>query len=265
MIRLFSIEFQKLRYSKPFWVFMLLYFVLIGGSGYIMGDLNFIDKEVNVSLADSGLFDFPGIWQNLTFIFGYFKILLIIVVVAFVANEYSYHTIKQNLIDGLSKKEFLASKLLMAFAISMIAALFVAGVILALGYGFSSSTSSSLVFSRLDYVLAFFLNTFGYLTIVIFLSILIKKTGFALATLILIFPLEALGKWALPNYLHSFFPLESLSNLIREPFSRLGKVINPFDTEIHSVVYWSDVGIVFAWVIVFISLSYYLLKRRDLS
>ena len=265
MIRLLFIEFQKLRYSKAFWIFTLLYFVLIGSSGYMMGDLSIpLNKWMSASLADSGLFDFPGIWQNLTFIFGYFKILLIIVVVAFVANEYSYLTIKQNLIDGLSKKEFLASKLLMAFVISLIATLFVTGVILALGYSFSSSTSSSLIFSRLDYVLAFFLNTFGFLTIGIFLSILIKKTGFALASLILLYVLEALGKWTLPSYLHSFYPLESFSNLIREPFSRLGKALNPFDIEIHTVVYWADVGIVFAWLVVFISLSYYLLKRRDL-
>ena len=265
MIRLLSIEFQKLRYSKPFWVFVLLYFVLIGISGYVMGDFKIaINKGINVSLSDSGLFNFPGIWQNLTFILGYFKVLLVIIFISFVANEYSYRTIKQNLIDGLSKKEFLTSKLLMAFVVSTVATLFVSFEILALGYSFSSSASLSLVFSRLDYVLAFLLNTFGYLTIGIFLSILIKKTGFSLITLILLFPLEAIGKWSLPNRLHPFFPLESLSNLIREPFSRLGKAINPFSTEIHSVVYWSDMGIVIVWIIVFISVSYYLLKRRDL-
>jgi hypothetical protein len=66
-----------------------------------------------------------------------------------------------------------------------------------------------------------------------------------------------------------FFPLESMSNLIVEPFSRLSVVknlgtqigldnIKKYDVELSSII------IVLCWTVIFIFLSYRLLKNRDL-
>ena len=66
-----------------------------------------------------------------------------------------------------------------------------------------------------------------------------------------------------------FFPLESMSNLIVEPFTRLSLVKNlgtqigidhvkKYDVELSSVL------IVLCWTVIFIFLSYRLLKNRDL-
>jgi len=41
------------------------------------------------------------------------------------ANEYSYGTLKQNLIDGMSKKEFILSKFITVVAFSIVSTLFV--------------------------------------------------------------------------------------------------------------------------------------------
>ena len=60
-----------------------------------------------------GIFNFPYIWHFNTWVAALFKALfLAIVIVSMMANEYSNKTIKQNLIDGLSKKEFVLSKFL---------------------------------------------------------------------------------------------------------------------------------------------------------
>ena len=53
------------------------------------------------------------------------------------ANEYSYGTLKQNLIDGMSKKEFVMSKFLTVVLFSGISTLFVFIVSLILGLIFS--------------------------------------------------------------------------------------------------------------------------------
>ena len=66
-----------------------------------------------------------------------------------------------------------------------------------------------------------------------------------------------------------FLPLESMTNLIKEPFTKLSAVRSlanqvgedlSKDFSVHSL----DIFIVLAWTFVFIYLSYRLLKRRDL-
>ena len=78
----------------------------------------------------------------------------------------------------------------------------------------------------------------------------------------------------LPNnnndeYITQFFPLEAMSNLIVEPFTRLslvktiGTQIGIENTKDYSVP-WFGILIVLAWTIIFMLLSYNLLKKRDL-
>lgn len=66
-----------------------------------------------------------------------------------------------------------------------------------------------------------------------------------------------------------FFPLEAMSNLIIEPFSRLSVIKNigaqmgVNDVKDYSVSYTS-ILIVLIWTFLFIYFSYKLLKNRDL-
>jgi hypothetical protein len=67
-----------------------------------------------------------------------------------------------------------------------------------------------------------------------------------------------------------FFPLESMSNLIIEPFSRLS-VIKNIQNAIGGAgnvkdysVHFTSIIIVLVWTAIFVFLSYKLLKKRDL-
>jgi len=66
-----------------------------------------------------------------------------------------------------------------------------------------------------------------------------------------------------------FFPLESMSNLIVEPFSRLS-IIKNIQTAIGANnikdydVHLTTIMIVMAWSWVFVCLSYLIIKKRDL-
>lgn len=66
-----------------------------------------------------------------------------------------------------------------------------------------------------------------------------------------------------------FFPLESMSNLVLEPFSRLNAVqtaANQIGGELDKDygIHWYQLLIVIAWVFIFVYLSLFLLKKRDL-
>ncbi|MDG1330078.1 MAG: ABC transporter permease, partial [Flavobacteriaceae bacterium] len=108
MLRLLTIELHKLRYNKSAKVISIVYFILITFIALI-SSIEFNFGAINFRIADQGIFNFPFIWHFNTWIAGILKLFLAIVIVSMMANEYSNRTLKQNLIDGLSKKEFVIS------------------------------------------------------------------------------------------------------------------------------------------------------------
>ena len=66
-----------------------------------------------------------------------------------------------------------------------------------------------------------------------------------------------------------FLPLESMSNLIKEPFTHLNAVQSVAkqigeDLSKDIAVHWYQIAIVLAWTFLFIYASFRLLKKRDL-
>ena len=109
MLRLLNIELIKLWNNRSSKVLILAYFILLTSIALI-ASIKFDIGPIKFHLADQGIFDFPYIWHFNTYVAASLKFFLAIVIVSMMANEYSNKTIKQNLIDGLSKKEFIASK-----------------------------------------------------------------------------------------------------------------------------------------------------------
>src|SRR5690606_3504001 len=123
------------------------------------------------------------IWHFNSYVSALFKLFLAIVIVSMMSNEYSNKTIKQNLIDGLSKKEFILSKFYTTILLSGISTLFLFVMSLILGLIFSSYTEISIIFSDLEYLLAFFIKLVGFFSFCLFLGILVKRSAFALGFL----------------------------------------------------------------------------------
>ena len=109
MLRLLNIEIHKLKNSRASIVLIITYFALLTSIALIAA-IKFDIGPIQFHLAEQGIFNFPYIWHFNTFIAAFFKLFLLLVIVSMMANEYSNKTLKQNLIDGLSKKEFILSK-----------------------------------------------------------------------------------------------------------------------------------------------------------
>ncbi|HPJ11171.1 MAG TPA: ABC transporter permease subunit, partial [Flavobacterium sp.] len=151
---------------------------------------------------------------------------------------------------------------------------------LLLGYGFSSYTEFGIVFSDLEYLVAYFVKLVGFFSFCLFLGILIKRSAFAIGFLLVWQIIELIGGGMLrgnimhndglaDKYIIPLFPLESMANLIKEPFSRLS-VVKSIGTQIgvENVkdygVHWYSILIVVIWTVIFVLMSYKLLKKRDL-
>tara|TARA_B110000467_G_C18209010_1_gene416265 strand:- start:20 stop:856 length:837 start_codon:yes stop_codon:yes gene_type:complete len=278
MLRLLNIELHKLKYNKSAKVISIVYFILITFIALI-SSIEFNFGDINFRIADQGIFNFPYIWHFNSYIAAILKLFLAIVIVSMTANEYSNKTLKQNLIDGLSKKEFILSKFLTVVLFSLVSTLFVFGVSLVLGLIFSDYNELGIIFSDIEYLFAYFIKLIGFFSFCLFLGILVKRSAFALGFLLIWSIVEGIVygflKWEmfrnsdLADNIMELFPLASMSNLIKEPFSRLGAVQSAasqlgeaFDKD-YSVQFLT-VLIVLIWTCLFVYGSYAILKKRDL-
>ena len=283
MKRLLSIEFQKIWKNKASRVLLLTYFILLSFIALI-ASIKFSIGTFEIRIADQGIFNFPYIWHFNAYVAAFFKIFLAIVIVSMMANEYTYGTLKQNLIDGLSKKEFILSKFLVVGSFAAASTIFVFIMSLILGYSFSSYNELSIVFSDLEYLLAFFIKLFAFFSFCLFLGILVKRSAFALGFLFVWFVGENIFYWLVKfvilggddkhknfgDTIIQYFPIEAMSNLVKEPITRLSAIktienaVGGAQTAKDYSIHFSQISIVLVWTFIFILTSYYILKKRDL-
>jgi ABC-2 type transport system permease protein len=275
MLRLLNIEIHKLKHNRASRVLVFIYFVLLTSIALIAA-IKFDIGPVKFHLADQGIFNFPYIWHFNTYIASIFKFFLLLVIVSMMANEYSNKTLKQNLIDGLSKKEFVLSKFYTVILLALISTIFVFFVSLILGYSYSDFTEFSIITTDLEYLIAFFVKLVAFFSFGLFLGILVKRSAFAVGAMLVWAMIEGFAKgmlyWKFDTMVANvmqFFPLEAMSNLIKEPFTRLSAVKTVAkqvgeDLSKDFSVQPKDIVIVLVWTAIFIYLSYVLLKKRDL-
>ena len=278
MKRLLAIELQKIWKNKASRVLTIAYFVLLSFIALI-ASIKFDLGVIKLDLAEMGIFNFPYIWHFNTYVAAILKFFLAIVIVSMMANEYSYGTLKQNLIDGMSKKEFILSKFLTVVLFAFCSTVFVFVMSLILGFSFSSYTEFDIVSTDLEYLLAFFVKLVGFFSFCLFLGIFVKRSAFALGFLLVWYIFEGICYLLMSNFIFddyekgnrvlNYFPLASMSNLIIEPWSRLSlvKTITSqmgVESSKDYSVHFSSIIIVLIWTAIFIYFSYKILKKRDL-
>ena len=177
MIRLLKLEYLKNLNYKPFRIFVGLYFVVLTLLLFI-GLVDFDIAGLKVNLKEQGMYDFPGIWNFTTYIVGLLKIFLGCIIVFSICQEFSNRMFKQNLIDGLSREEFIFSKLLTILVFTAFSTLLVFVIAFILGKSYSSTQESDLVFKEIYFIFNYFLKLFTFFSFLMFLSVLFRKSIF---------------------------------------------------------------------------------------
>lgn len=275
MKRLLQIEFLKIRSHKASVRLSLIYFTLI-----IL--LSFLSKakisfgSMSTTLSDLGVYEFPLIWHFGSYMALFLKLILVIVVISSVTGEYSNLTLKQNLIDGLSKKEFLLSKILMALVLSILSVLFVFINLFIVGWNHTEVFSLSVAFSELDYLLGYFIRLFGFLCFGIFAAVLLKRSALALGFMAVWWIVEGIVFLFLKKFfdetgvfIANLLPFSSMDNTVSNPFQRID-IVNTAAQQlgqkidfVHGVHYMPMLQSVL-WIMLLLFLAYRLLSKRDL-
>jgi ABC-type transport system involved in multi-copper enzyme maturation permease subunit len=267
MLHLLKIDLKKLIDYRTFWVICGLYFItLIAGASSGMELVKWLDRTIegfggNINIQRIPIYHFPDIWQNLAWCGGLLKIGLGIMVVISITNEFTYRTIRQNIIDGLSREEFLYSKVLTNVTLSVLSSvgLFIIAVVCGLIY--SPEYDFPYGFTGIEFFLAYFLEIFAFLSFALMLGTLINRSGLTIVLLLNSYLIELFIKENVDNYFPGivpFFPLESIMNLVPMPFARY------FLQEIRDYVTLTSVVTALVWTFLFNYFTYLKLKRSDI-
>ena len=267
MKRLLLIDLRKLRHSRSITVLTVLYFLALGitaSSG--MEFLKYLKAQgLEFTMWDPTripLYHFPDILHKITYFALNFKFLLALIVIISITNEYSYRTIRQNVIDGLSRSDFLKSKLYSIVLLAIISTLFIFLVGLITGLIYSPYREVQEIVADLEFLPAYFLELLGYLVFTMIISILIQRSGLTIGLLslysVVIEPIIRLNLPDKVEFLGDFLPVNAFSNLILLPYKKY------IFMEIQDYIDPVAAGIALAYIILFTYLSFRLMNKRDI-
>ena len=266
-LALLKIDLKKLTSYRTFWVVCGLYFATLGiatASGmeflkWLARTIEGFGQEINIKRIP--LYHFPDVWMNLIWFSGLFKIVIAIMTVISVTNEYQYRTIRQNVIDGLSRWEFLKSKILTNLLLSLLSVTMIFLVAFVTGLIYTPEINWSFVFGDMEFLLAYFLEIFAFLSYALMLGILVQRSGLTIILLLLSHLIEFIIRQNIDEdvpWMLEYFPMESISNLVPLPYARYAF------QEIRDSLTFSSVAIATAWTVIFNYISYHRLKTSDL-
>ncbi|HJY13897.1 MAG TPA: ABC transporter permease subunit [Flavobacterium sp.] len=280
MMKLLKLEYYKNLNYRPFKVFTILYFAILIALLFIgLADLKLFGNPIN--LKEQGMYDFPGIWNFTTWTVALLKIFLGLIIVFSISQEFSNRMFKQNTIDGLSREEFIGSKLITITIFTIVSTLIVFGITLFLGKSYSTVTDSEMVFKEIFFIGNYFVKLFSFFCFLMFLSILLRKSVFVFLAFFVIWVgeaviggIEAYSKLTgmqgaqrnevLQNdfFFSRLFPLESMSSLIPNPMLRLN-MAKAMGLKYEFTYPTESLIACLVWCAIFIVGSYWILKKRD--
>ncbi|MBM3452748.1 MAG: ABC transporter permease [Bacteroidetes bacterium] len=282
MKRLIRIEWLKNYSYFPVILFSGIYFILVIGFTLLCSLKSIPILGIAVNIRDQGFLNFPQIWNFLTYITALLKLFLGLIIVFTISNEFTAKMFKQNVIDGLSKKEFVISKVLTIGLLSFISTLVVFFMGIILGLSFSDKTGISLIFKEFYFIFGYFLKLFTFLSFLFFITVLLKRVVFVflsffiwwiieLILLVVEYTTKVVEKYdsqgnritEIPFLITDYLPLNVMSNLIDEPFQRIQLVNKLTGGSFEFKVPYDAVGASIVYSTLFILGSYWLIKRRD--
>lgn len=273
MIRAFTLEWLKLKNYRVFWILFGLYLlaqlVITNGGIFVLEWLKSLGADFNgIDPTIVPIYDFPDIWQNSTWLGSFVKVLIAFIVIISVNNDLTYNTLRQNIIDGISKKEFLMSKFAIILFISGVCTLVLFASGLVAGLLYSHVTDIKYIFDEMEFLLAYFVQLVVFSMFAFSVALVIKKAGFAIVFVCLytvffepiataIMEYAPISGYTL-DYV-KFFPIYSINNLIDLPFTKYAF------QEINDNVYWYEWLIAIGWGVIFTLFITYRLNRKDLK
>jgi len=270
MFELLKLEWLKFRKHKTFRVLMLLYIFLFPA-------VILFPKTINVSgsieeLSNvSSYYLFPNIYASAGYIGSWIVFMLMgLMGVVLITIEFDYKTLRQNIITGLSRNQFLIGKLSFIGSLSFFLAFYFIIVSLVIGFLNSESIYISRVMEGIPYFFLFFIQSFAYLLAGFLIGIFVKRTGlsliiyFAYAMFIENILRHVIHKQIIGNESVNFYPFNAFEDLLPIPVPKiLGEMV---ETSGFSLIMDRPIALTISliYIALFIGLLFIRMRKVDL-
>jgi ABC-type transport system involved in multi-copper enzyme maturation permease subunit len=199
-------------------------------------------------------YTFPNAYHFSAYISSWFSLLIGVIIIVFVSNELKYKTQRQNVIDGLSKKDIIMAKFYVVFLLSAAITIytFLVGFIIGvINDGFDN------MFDGIHHIAVYFISTLGYFTFAFFFANLVRLPALAIVLYILSTFVEGIVGFIAVQQYAQFFPLSTFSDLIPVPMLDMAK---------QGFIWgqWGRTGLALIYIAIFVIISYWVIKKRDI-
>lgn len=270
-MKLLKTEWLKLRHHNFFWIGMGLYLVCLILIITQIGAWTFKTGEGGIqleSLAALGIYKADKLWQHMTYMTAFFKIIPTFLLVFFISNEFRYKTFRQNIIDGFSVEQLYYSKVISAVGFTLLSLLTIiaAGFIVGLIYNPDAPLSDFL--NGTHFFLSYFLELFCFMAFALFLTVLFKRSIITVILLLVYYYIieNILSiKYGVPAIY--FLPTAASRELNLQPFTQLVPILAGADQDSKGVQ--TEIPVKFMLLTLVYSLMFVfggnlILKKRDL-
>tara|TARA_B100000809_G_scaffold49028_1_gene43836 strand:- start:1746 stop:2525 length:780 start_codon:yes stop_codon:yes gene_type:complete len=259
MLNLLHIEYKKLIPYSTFWMIFGLFFfftpIVFYGAGQI--------KIEGFPIDFTTMYNFPNIWNNITYIASWFNLLMGMLIVILVCNEFSFKTCRQHIIDGHSKADFIVSKILLmtSFALICTVYLFITGSL----FGFISGGNGSFT-AQINYLLVYFIQALGYMSVGLIIAVLIRSSALSIIMFLFSILAETIIRTLVPDFIGQYFPMKIISNLTPVPTPE-GMITEQMRNTIMQEEMWLNTTLLIAiiYILAFWRVAYFILTKKDIK
>ncbi|MCC9136172.1 ABC transporter permease [Pontibacter silvestris] len=256
-MNLLRIELRKVLPYRTFWFILGIYALL-------MVLILYASSHITVNGTDLGTtaFTLPELWQRLTYVASYFNLLLGVLIIILVSDEYSFRTIRQQVIDGLSRQDVVMAKFFVVLTLAITSTVFLLVIGLYFGLVHGTNHSLSAIFSQSDFLLYYLVQAVAYMSLALLVSFFLRKSGLSIIAFIAYAKIiEPIIHFNVPDTLDKYMPMKVFNSLTPMPGQEIldqltmpTELLSPAWAVLPSLLY---IGLL-------LLLSFYTLKLRDI-
>ncbi len=275
MRKIIEIELIKVASYSVFRVLILLHLVL-----FFLVIL--VTSQLDITMpgfSTYNLYQFPNVWEFFPWVASWFNLLLAVMIIVITGNEYSFHTFRQHIIDGLSRSQLLSGKCAVIVITAVYGTLMVFLFSVIFGFIFTRDYTFSVFYEKIYILFVYFLQAIAYMSLGFFMAVLFRNTGLAIILFILFrFIIEPVIRLFFPKNIRLFFPVKVISNLTPVPeflsifsgnMENNDPAVNTYSLREMGILpeelpVYTDIILAVGYTILFIFLAWVLLRKRNL-
>ena len=269
MKKLFQIEVIKTINNSTFRVFLILHLLLFLLLVYILTRIDITAP----GFSTKKIFMFPNVWEMISWMASWF-----IIIIVLTGNEFSFKTSRMQIMNGLSRNEFLMAKSLVILIIALWGLLIVFLSSIVTGLIYTQDITFEIIFKNSQYILIYFLQASAYMFFALLIVSLFRSNALSIMMYLLIFILiEPIIRVFFPKAVRPYFPTKVLKDLTPMPeFLSITSDSKMIDSAGQNQLDLAEIGILpqsiplgisivlaIVYIALFLGITFWIIQKKD--